>query len=62
MFHWHIVDTHAYPVEQKQDPINLMAKYGSYSSDKIYTQEEIKSIVKYASYRGMKGYTEVILS
>jgi hexosaminidase len=53
VFHWHIVDTHSFPLEFKQDPINKMSQYGAYDGTKIYTQNIIKDIVKHATFRGL---------
>ncbi len=52
VLHWHIVDTHSFPVELKGDPIRQLTQYGAYDPDKIYSQETVKEIVDYANYRG----------
>ena len=52
VFHWHIVDSQSYPVEQKTFPISQMANYGAYASNKVYTQDTIKDLVDYANVRG----------
>ena len=59
MLHWHIVDTHSWPVEQKREPIAQMTKYGAYGPDKIYTQAAIRELVEYAGYRGVRVIPEL---
>lgn len=38
VLHWHIVDTHSYPVEQLASPIDMMTQYGAYGPDMVYSQ------------------------
>ena len=52
VFHWHIVDTHSFPVELETAPLNLMAQYGAYDAGKVYKKSEIKDLVRYAMKRG----------
>ena len=60
VLHWHIVDTHSFPVEFKQDPINLMATYGAYDPTKIYSQDTIREIVRHANFRGVVSILVVV--
>ena len=59
VFHWHIVDTHSFPVELKGEKVAQMTKYGAYDTESIYTQKEIKDIVVYANYRGVRVIPEL---
>ena len=53
VFHWHIVDTHSFPVElTSTDHLALMAQYGAYDDQSIYTKDDIKEIIDHANYRG----------
>lgn len=61
MFHWHIVDTHSFPVELMDDPINQMTQYGAYGPDSIYTQQDIRDIVAYANKRGNFPQQKVVV-
>lgn len=54
VFHWHITDTNAIPIEMMRDPLWKMTKYGSYGPDKTYTQKDVKEIVSHAHYRGVR--------
>ncbi len=52
VFHWHIVDSHSFPVELTGEKTKLMAQYGAYDAASIYSQQEIRDLVEYANYRG----------
>ena len=52
ILHWHITDTHSFPLELESIP--ELAKYGAYSSSKVYSPSDIKSLVQYAKVRGVK--------
>ena len=52
VFHWHIVDTHSFPVEMLREKTMMMTQYGAYDAASIYTQDNIKDILEYATYRG----------
>ena len=56
VFHWHITDSHSFPLEIKGIP--ELAEWGSYSKHQIYTQNDIKAIVEYARVRGVKVLPE----
>lgn len=55
-FHWHITDSHSFPMEIKSHPDLL--KFGAYTSYKTYSAEEIKDVVKYAKLRGVRVLPE----
>ena len=61
VLHWHIVDTHSFPVELKEDPINMMATYGAYDPTKIYSQDTIRDIVQHANFRGIIYFPKIKL-
>ena len=46
ILHWHITDTHSFPLQLESMP--ELAKYGAYSSSKVYSPSDIKSLVQYA--------------
>ena len=52
VFHWHIVDTHSFPLELKGNIVKQITEYGAYDETMIYTQDNVKDIVDYANYRG----------
>ena len=54
--HWHITDTHSFPIEIKSLP--NMLRYGAYSDRKIYTQADVKKIIDYATLRGVRVLPE----
>lgn len=51
VFHWHITDSHSFPVVIKSHP--YLHEYGAYQPDKIYTAEMVKDVVAYAYVRGV---------
>ncbi len=59
VLHLHLVDSHAYPVEQKGERIRKMTQYGAYGPDQIYTQEELKDLVAFANARGVRVVPEL---
>ena len=50
--HWHITDTHSFPIEIKSVP--QMAQYGAYSKNRIYSHSDIRRIVSYAAVNGIR--------
>ena len=50
--HWHITDTHSFPIEIKSVP--QMAQYGAYSKNRIYSHSDVRSIVSYAAVNGIR--------
>lgn len=56
VFHWHITDTHSFPLHLKSVP--ELAQYGAYSPEKTYSAEDVKHLVDYARVRGVKVLPE----
>lgn len=56
-FHWHLVDDQAFPYESIKYP-QLSAK-GAYSSQHVYTQEDVKLLIDYARMRGIRVIPEI---
>ena len=52
ILHWHITDTHSFPMYLEKVP--ELARYGAYSANEIYTSADIKEIINYARVRGVK--------
>ena len=50
--HWHITDTHSFPIEIKSVP--QMNEYGAYSNNRIYSHSNIRGIVSYAALNGIR--------
>eukprot|EP00795_Rhopilema_esculentum_P012281 gene12281-2924_t len=55
-FHWHITDTHSFPIYIKEQP--EMTQYGAYSQRHIYMPDDVKKIVQYAAARGIRVMPE----
>ncbi len=53
VLHWHMVDTHSFPIELRGSSTAQMTQYGAYDAASIYTQEDIREIVAHATYRGV---------
>lgn len=56
VFHWHITDTHSFPLQLKSVP--ELAQYGAYSTEKTYSPEDVRHLVDYARVRGVKVLPE----
>ena len=56
VFHWHITDTHSFPMYSRRVP--QLTLHGAYSPRKVYTPEDIKEIVEYAKVRGVRVLPE----
>lgn len=56
-FHWHITDSQSFPFRSKHYP--QLAQYGAYSTEEVYTREDVKEIVDYARVRGIQVITEI---
>lgn len=46
ILHWHLVDDESFPVKLASHP--ELAQYGSYSSAKIYTLEDVQGLITFA--------------
>lgn len=58
VLHWHLIDTHSWPIELKSHP-NVLD--GAYSEDERYSQLDVKAIIQYAYERGIRVIPEVDL-
>ncbi|MCL4160958.1 UNVERIFIED_CONTAM: hypothetical protein GTU68_033623, partial [Idotea baltica] len=56
-FHWHIVDSHSFPLVINSLPD--MADFGAYSPSQVYTPSDVKDIVQYARVRGIRVLPEI---
>ena len=56
VFHWHITDTHSFPLHLKSVP--ELARYGAYSPEKTYSAKDVADLVNYARVRGVKVMPE----
>ena len=57
VFHWHISDTQSFPLRLPNLPD--FAKFGAYSSEMVYTENDIKTLVAYADDRGIRIIPEL---
>ncbi|TDG45450.1 hypothetical protein AWZ03_008073 [Drosophila navojoa] len=55
-FHWHITDTHSFPLEISKRP--ELSKLGAYSPSKVYTHSDVEDIVEYGRVRGIRVMPE----
>lgn len=55
-FHWHITDSHSFPYVSRTWP--NFSKYGAYTPDKIYSEQDIKEIVQFGLVRGVRVLPE----
>jgi len=56
VFHWHITDTHSFPLYSRRVP--QLTLHGAYSPRKVYTPEDVKEIINYAKIRGVRVLPE----
>ncbi|CAJ0576696.1 unnamed protein product, partial [Mesorhabditis spiculigera] len=56
VFHWHIVDSEAFPYTSEKFP--KLHVVGAYSRRHVYTKQDIKDIVDYARIRGIRVMPE----
>lgn len=43
-FHWHITDSHSFPLEISKRP--ELSKLGAYTPAKVYTHKDVEEIVE----------------
>ncbi|KAL7732024.1 hypothetical protein ACLKA6_015787 [Drosophila palustris] len=55
-FHWHITDSHSFPLEVSKRP--ELSKLGAYTPSKVYTHQDIQDVVEYAQVRGIRVLPE----
>jgi hexosaminidase len=55
-FHWHITDSHSFPLEIKSHPD--LAELGAYSKYKVYTAKDVADVVHFARVRGVRVLPE----
>ncbi|RXG72131.1 Chitooligosaccharidolytic beta-N-acetylglucosaminidase [Armadillidium vulgare] len=55
-FHWHITDTHSFPLVLNSLP--NMASFGAYSSFQTYSPSDVRDLVQYARVRGVQVVPE----
>lgn len=56
-FHWHITDSQSFPYVSKYYP--QMAEYGAYSSNEVYTPEDVRDVAEFARVRGIQVIPEI---
>ncbi|KRF82242.1 uncharacterized protein Dvir_GJ18889, isoform B [Drosophila virilis] len=57
VLHWHVVDTHSFPLEITRVP--EMQRYGAYSNAQTYSRIDAVNLVKYARLRGIRIMMEI---
>lgn len=57
VFHWHITDSHSFPLVIPSEP-ELSAK-GSYGSEMVYTPDDVKEIVEFGLSHGVRVVPEI---
>ncbi|XP_034483673.1 chitooligosaccharidolytic beta-N-acetylglucosaminidase isoform X3 [Drosophila innubila] len=57
VLHWHVVDTHSFPLEITRVP--EMQRYGAYSTGQTYSRSDAVNLVKYARLRGIRIILEI---
>ncbi|EDV91695.1 chitooligosaccharidolytic beta-N-acetylglucosaminidase [Drosophila grimshawi] len=57
VLHWHVVDTHSFPLEITRVP--EMQQYGAYSTGQTYSHMDAVNLVKYARLRGIRILLEI---
>ncbi|KAL0565696.1 Glucosamine-6-phosphate isomerase (Glucosamine-6-phosphate deaminase) (GNPDA) (GlcN6P deaminase) [Marasmius crinis-equi] len=56
-FHWHVVDSQSFPLQVPG--FSELSQKGAYSSDAVYTPNDVKDIVSYAAARGIDVIAEI---
>ncbi|EDW72133.1 uncharacterized protein Dwil_GK10305 [Drosophila willistoni] len=57
VLHWHVVDTHSFPLEITRVP--EMQRFGAYSTAQTYSRADAVNLVKYARLRGIRVLIEI---
>lgn len=57
VFHWHATDSQSFPLEILSVP--QLTRYGAYSSQQVYSTENIRHIIEYALLRGVRVLIEI---
>eukprot|EP00252_Welwitschia_mirabilis_P006389 TRINITY_DN17264_c0_g1_i1.p1 TRINITY_DN17264_c0_g1~~TRINITY_DN17264_c0_g1_i1.p1 ORF type:complete len:589 (-),score=40.87 TRINITY_DN17264_c0_g1_i1:259-2025(-) len=57
VFHWHITDSHSFPLDLKTEP--ELARKGAYSLDMRYSAEDVKKIVEFGKSHGVRVIPEI---
>lgn len=55
-FHWHITDSHSFPMQSTAFP--QLTQYGAYSPEQVYSPRDILDLVEYARVRGVRVVPE----
>lgn len=56
-FHWHITDSQSFPLVLKSHP--ELSQIGAYSSDKVYTADDIKEVINVPGNQYKISYADV---
>ncbi|XP_061387457.1 chitooligosaccharidolytic beta-N-acetylglucosaminidase [Musca vetustissima] len=57
VFHWHVVDTHSFPLEITRVP--EMQRFGAYGAGNTYSRTDTSNMIKYARLRGIRVIIEI---
>lgn len=57
VLHWHATDSQSFPLVLPRLP--QMAKYGAYSSVKVYHPNDMRDLIRYAKLRGVRVILEI---
>jgi hexosaminidase len=57
VFHWHITDSHSFPLELFKEP--ELAKKGAYSERHRYSHMDVKRVLEYATQHGVRIIPEL---
>lgn len=57
VFHWHATDAQSWPLQFKSHP--ELHETGAYSSNEVYTPEDVQKIIDYAQARGVRVVLEI---
>lgn len=57
VFHWHITDSHSFPLECPSEP--ALAEKGAYGKEMVYSVEDVKKIVDFGLEHGVRVMPEI---